>query len=82
MPKIKNRKVTANQREVYDVFKTVTIPLSDQALVPLAQHMLKTNQSSSGIRSRRAELVDKGLLKQVDTTTTRSGRKAGVYGVV
>lgn len=78
--KIGNVTVTPSQAEVYGVYHEFGVDLPDHALVPLAQHAMRLRQSSSGIRSRRAELVRKGLLKQVDTTRTGSGRTAAVYG--
>jgi hypothetical protein len=80
MPVINGKTVTANQSAVYGVLEELG-PLSDLALVPLAQHMLGVHQSSSGIRSRRAELTDMGLVVEVAKTKTPSGRTAGVYGV-
>lgn len=73
--------ITASQKEVYEVLKQYG-PLPDVALVPLAQHLVHTPQSSSGIRSRRAELERKGFVVEVDQITTASGRKAGVFQVV
>lgn len=81
MPKINGSTVTDSQAAVYDVLKEYG-PVADHALVPLAQHMIHVHQSSSGIRSRRKELADKGLARLVATTTTGSGRKAGVYEAV
>lgn len=75
-------KLTPAQAEVYSVFSEFGVPLPDHALVPLAQHAMRSRQSSSGIRSRRAELVRKGLLTAVDETRTGSGRKAVVYDTV
>lgn len=74
--------VTKRQAEVYDVFTEFGVALPDHALVPLAQHASRVHQSSSGIRTRRKELRDKGLVHQVDTTRTGSGRPAAVYAVV
>jgi len=57
-------------------------PLPDHALVPLAQHVVSAHQSSSSIRSRRAELARAGLV--VDTGRYKrmpSGRHAKVWGV-
>jgi hypothetical protein len=72
--------VTARQKEVYDVFMTVNRPLPDHVLVPLVQHLGKLHQSSSGIRSRRAELVEKRLVQpSLDTTKMPSGRFARNY---
>lgn len=74
--------LTKRQAEVYDVFQEFGVALPDHALVPLAQHASRVHQSSSGIRSRRAELTRKGLVQQVGTTKTGSGRTAGVYAAV
>ena len=38
-------------------------PMCDQALIPLYQTVSPVPQSESGIRTRRNELVDKGLVK-------------------
>lgn len=78
MPKIKNKTVTQSQADVYKVLREVG-PVADHALVPLAQHMAAVHQSSSGIRTRRKELVELGLAKKVRTTSTGSGRQAAVY---
>lgn len=74
-------KLTPGQTEVLAVLKEYG-PIADHALVPLAQHQMKVNMSSSGIRSRRAELERKNLVAQVSTTKTRSGRTAGVFEAV
>lgn len=74
-------KLTPGQAEVLAVLKEYG-PIADHALVPLAQHQMKLNQSSSGIRSRRSELGTLGLVRQVTTTKTRSGRQAGVFKAV
>lgn len=74
--------LTPSQAEVYDVFTEFGVALPDHALVPLAQHAMQSKQSSSGIRSRRHELVTKGLLQQHGITVTGSGRKAVVYEAV
>lgn len=74
-------KLTPGQTAVLAVLKEYG-PIADHALVPLAQHQMKINQSSSGIRSRRAELERRGLVTQVTTTKTRSGRQAGVFEAV
>ena len=71
-------KLTPGQTEVLAVLKEYG-PIADHALVPLAQHQMKVNQSSSGIRSRRAELQRRGLVVEVARTKTRSGRMAGVF---
>lgn len=78
--KIKGVPVTPAQEAVYNVLKQYG-PLPDHALVPLAQHVTLTHQSSSGIRSRRAELVRKGLVSsELVQIRTNSGRFASVWG--
>lgn len=80
--KIKGVPVTSAQQAVYYVLKHYG-PLPDHALVPLAQHVTLIHQSSSGIRSRRAELVRKGLVSsELLTTRTSSGRSANIWSVV
>lgn len=81
MQKIKGIAVTDSQAEVYSVLKTYG-PVPDHALVPLAQHVSAVHLSSSGIRSRRVELLRKGLVKQNGTTTTGSGRTANIFQAV
>jgi hypothetical protein len=57
-------------------------PLADHALVPIMQHEVGIHQSSSGIRSRRSELVSQGRVKAVSTMTMPSGRESAVWDVV
>jgi len=79
MQKIKGKRVTDSQVEVFDILATYG-PLPDHALVPLAQHVAKSHQSSSGIRTRRSELQGLGLVKDTGTTIqTASGREAAVF---
>lgn len=76
---IKGIRVTDAQAEVYAVLKQFG-PLPDHALVPLAQHVIHAHQSSSGIRSRRAELEDKHLVTaEPDFAITASGRRAFIW---
>lgn len=81
MPLINGVRVTDRQQQVYTALKDYG-PLPDHALVPLAQHVVKLPQSSSGIRTRRKELSDLGLAAAVSTTTTRSGRQAAIHEAV
>lgn len=67
-----------SQSEVFNVID-IWGPLPDAALVPIAQHFANLYHSSSGIRSRRAELTSKNLVKCVGYTTLPSGRKAQVW---
>lgn len=82
MKTIKGRKVTDAQADVYDVLRKFG-PMPDHALVPLAQHALAVHQSSSGIRTRRKELLDAGII-YVDKSVvkTGSGRSARVFKAV
>jgi hypothetical protein len=58
-------------------------PLPDHALVPLTQHVAGVHQSSSGIRTRRAELSEFGLVEATgDYIKMPSGRRAAVWGAV
>lgn len=78
---IKGKSVTRGQADVYSVIAAHG-PLPDHALVPLAQHMVAIHQSSSGIRTRRRELQQKGLVTCVDQVKTGSGRLALVWDVI
>lgn len=81
MPQIKGVPVTLAQKEVYDTLRTYG-PLPDHALVPLAQHVIRTHQSSSGIRTRRLELERKRLVVDTgETIPTATGRQAAVFKV-
>lgn len=83
MNTIKGIAVTKAQADVYGVLKSFgSKGLPDHALVPLAQHALGAHQSSSGIRTRRRELLVKGLVKEVGTVTTGSGRTAKTFKAV
>lgn len=79
MPRIKGTTVTAGQQDVYDALKRYG-PMPDHALVPLVQHATGSHQSSSGIRTRRAELLTKRLVRPtLKTVLTASGRHATVW---
>lgn len=77
---IKGKRVTPGQAEVYSVLSRYG-PLPDHALVPLAQHVVQLHQSSSGIRSRRAELEDLELIREAGTVRMPSGRRARMFEV-
>lgn len=82
MQKIKGRTVTDGQADVYAVLKQYG-PLPDHALVPLAQHVAGKHQSSSGIRTRRRELLTLGLVEQTPARIPMpSGRHARVFKAV
>lgn len=76
--KIRGRSVTDSQFALHAILKQYG-PLPDHALVPLAQHVTPTHLSSSGIRSRRAELADKGLAVKVGEVKTASNRGAAIW---
>jgi hypothetical protein len=74
--------LTASQSAVLEVLKERG-PLPDHALVPLVQHVYGERMSSSGVRTRRNELVTLGKVQQSkDEITMPSGRKAAVWEVV
>jgi hypothetical protein len=79
MRKIKGVRVSDTQAGLYDLLKKYG-PMPDHALVPMAQHMMPTHPSSSGIRTRRRELQLLGLV--IDTgkdVRTGSGRNAILF---
>jgi hypothetical protein len=79
--RIKGIEVTETQADVYAAIKRVG-PVADNILVPLVQHTSDRHPSSSGIRTRRAELLAKGLLKPDKVIRTGSGRRAQTYKAV
>ncbi len=81
--KIKGVPVTTSQAEVYKVIAGSRPGLPDHALVPLAQHVAGIRLSSSGIRTRRRELQDAGLVVEVAKRVKMpSGRYARVHKAV
>lgn len=72
--------MTASQEAVLAVLEKHG-PLPDHALVPIVQHVERHHMSSSGIRSRRAELVEQGYVVEVDEIKMPSGRMAAVWAV-
>lgn len=81
MRTVKGKRLTAGQADVYDALKKYG-PMPDAALVPLIQHVSQSHQSSSGIRTRRSELVGLGLVTTVGEVKTATGRKATVFKAV
>lgn len=73
--------LTPGQQSVLHAFFTYGIPLDDTTLTTYVHHKEPLNQSSSGIRSRRAELARKGLIQAVDTRVLKSGRHAVVHAL-
>lgn len=63
------------------VLRTIsdTGPVDDVGLAYFVHHRSPHDMSSSGARSRRAELVDLGLLTVVGTSRTKSNRNAAIH---
>lgn len=80
--KIKGVVVTTSQAEVYAVLAASPKGLPDHVLVPVTQHIAASRLSSSGIRTRRKELVDAGLVKVIGSVSMPSGRQASIFKVV
>jgi hypothetical protein len=55
--------------------------MDDTALTVYVHHIADVAMSSSGIRSRRAELARKGLLAVVGVKQLKSGRNAAIHGI-
>lgn len=74
-------RLTKHQAAVYRFLQAAGRPLPDAALVPMVQHMSDTPISSSGVRTRRAELVRKGLVRRARTEKIH-GRNVGLFEAV
>lgn len=72
--------LTTGQLEVLKAFDTLG-KVDDGALAAYVHHMSRASMSSSGVRSRRAELVRKGALKITGTHRLKSGRRAAIHGL-
>jgi len=72
--------LSATKQAILDLLK---FPATDEELVNRYQSLARMGQaptaSPSGIRSRRAELVRLGLVKEVGFAKSASGRKATVW---
>lgn len=55
--------------------------IDDTGLAVYVHHIAGSDMSSSGVRSRRAELVRKGLVTAKGVKITKSGRKAVEHGL-
>ncbi len=81
--KIRGVSVTPAQAEVYKVLRKNRAGIPDHTLVPLAQHFSEIRLSSSGIRTRRKELTDAGLVRKINRRVRMpSGRTAALYKAV
>lgn len=72
--------LTTGQKAVLRAFHEFG-DMTDVALATYVHHVSQENMSSSGIRSRRAELVRKGLVDVTGTKKMKSGRYAAVHGL-
>lgn len=72
--------LTAGQVAVLRAFSDFG-PMDDTALTVYVHHVADVAMSSSGIRSRRAELVRKGLLTASDIKLLKSGRTASIHSI-
>lgn len=72
--------LTAGQEAVLRAFYEFA-PMDDTALTVYVHHISGRSMSSSGIRSRRAELVRKGLVAVTGVKTLKSGRNAAIHGI-
>lgn len=72
--------LTKGQLEVLKAFKALG-SVDDGALAAYVHHMAPVSMSSSGVRSRRAELVREGALEITGTHRLKSGRLAAIHGL-
>jgi hypothetical protein len=75
-----DRELTRHQRAVLLAFYEYGA-MTDVALTTYVHHTAEVNMSSSGIRTRRAELCrhDPALLQVVGTKIMKSGRRAAIH---
>jgi hypothetical protein len=74
-------RVTAMQRAVYNTLQLAREPLTDEVIVERVQR-ITWGAAASGIRSRRAELVRKGLLEIADHNgVTSHGQRCRRYQI-
>ena len=75
--------ITETQEAIYNLLKR---PLTDQQLIAFYRELVEFGKapmaSESGIRSRRAELVQLGLVTDKGDSKTWSGRRCTVWGQV
>ncbi len=76
-----NNSLTRNQLAVLEAFHEFGRPMDDVTLTAFTHHIERVPQSSSGIRSRRAELSRKMLIETVGTKKLTSGRLAAVHAL-
>ena len=72
--------LTDGQKAVLSAFHGFG-PMDDVALTVYVHHISDVPMSSSGIRTRRSELLRKGLLEVTGAKRLKSGRFAHVHGL-
>ena len=77
--------LTARQNAVLECLRFAAIPLSDPELADQYRVGASTfewpEQSDSGLRTRRAELVKRQLVEKTGTTRLKTGRTAALWSV-
>lgn len=73
--------MTRGQQAVLEAFQTFGRPMTDFELAVYMHHRSPLTMASSGIRTRRSELVKMGHLTAVGETRLKSGRKALIHGL-
>ena len=71
--------MTAKRQAVLEVLRLGAA--TDDEIADTYRSMTLPPQSESGIRTRRGELVQLGLVRQVGTATKANGRRAVVWGI-
>lgn len=71
--------LTPGQTAVLRAFNDFGRPMDDTALSVFVHHIEDEDMSSSGVRSRRAELCRAGLVGVVGTKVLKSGRRAAIH---
>jgi predicted ArsR family transcriptional regulator len=72
--------LTHGQEAVIKAFGQIG-SIDDTGLAVYIHHVADISMSSSGVRSRRAELVRKGLVTVTGVKTTKSGRAQAIHGL-
>lgn len=73
-------KLTSGQKAVLRAFSAFP-KADDVTLTVYVHHVAGKNMSSSGIRTRRNELVRKGLITVTGVKRAKSGRNAAIHGL-
>lgn len=73
--------LTNGQLSVLAALDAFGKPMDDVALTTYVHHIADSPMASSGIRSRRAELVRQGYVAVTGSKRLHSGRKAAIHGL-